>query len=107
MDHPVIAKVFDDGTMPQGRPYFAMEYVKGEPITACCDRHRLSTVELQPSAPPIASHPETTNRLQPDDSLAYQEVSACGELTADLFPSGLRCTSNCGKAKTIPFLRNW
>jgi non-specific serine/threonine protein kinase/serine/threonine-protein kinase len=43
MDHPVIATVFDGGTTPQGRPYFAMEVVKGEPITAYCDRHRLGT----------------------------------------------------------------
>jgi non-specific serine/threonine protein kinase/serine/threonine-protein kinase len=45
MDHPTIATVFDGGTTPQGRPYFAMEYVKGEPITAYCDRHLLSTRE--------------------------------------------------------------
>jgi len=45
MDHPSIARVFDAGTTPQGRPYFAMEYVKGEPITAYCDRCRLSTNE--------------------------------------------------------------
>ena len=45
MDHPAIATVFDGGTTPQGRPYFAMEYVKGEPITAYCDRHLLSTRE--------------------------------------------------------------
>jgi tetratricopeptide (TPR) repeat protein len=45
MDHPAIATVFDGGTTPQGRPYFAMEYVKGEPITAYCDRHRLTTPE--------------------------------------------------------------
>jgi eukaryotic-like serine/threonine-protein kinase len=45
MDHPVIATVFDGGATPQGRPYFAMEYVKGEPITVYCDRHQLSTQE--------------------------------------------------------------
>jgi non-specific serine/threonine protein kinase/serine/threonine-protein kinase len=45
MDHPAIATVFDGGTTPQGRPYFAMEYVKGEPITLYCDRHRLNTNE--------------------------------------------------------------
>lgn len=39
MDHPAIAKVFDGGTTPQGRPYFAMEYVKGEPITHYCAHH--------------------------------------------------------------------
>ena len=43
MDHPAIARVFDAGTTPQGRPYFAMEYVRGEPITTYCDRHRLTT----------------------------------------------------------------
>src|SRR5512139_211058 len=45
MDHPTIATVFDGGTTPQGRPYFAMEYVKGEPITVYCDRHRLGVRE--------------------------------------------------------------
>jgi non-specific serine/threonine protein kinase/serine/threonine-protein kinase len=45
MDHPAIAKVFDAGSTPQGRPYFAMEYVAGIPITAYCDKHRLTTRE--------------------------------------------------------------
>jgi non-specific serine/threonine protein kinase/serine/threonine-protein kinase len=45
MDHPAIATVFDGGATAEGRPYFAMEYVKGEPITTYCDRHRLSTTE--------------------------------------------------------------
>ena len=43
MDHPGIARVFDAGETPRGLPYFAMEYVKGEPINAYCDRHRLDT----------------------------------------------------------------
>jgi serine/threonine protein kinase/tetratricopeptide (TPR) repeat protein len=43
MDHPAIAKVFDAGSTPQGAPYFVMEYIAGVPITAYCDRHRLST----------------------------------------------------------------
>jgi non-specific serine/threonine protein kinase/serine/threonine-protein kinase len=43
MDHPAIATVYDGGSTPEGRPYFAMEYVKGEPITAYCDRQRLTT----------------------------------------------------------------
>ena len=29
MDHPAIARVFDAGADPQGRPYFVMEYVRG------------------------------------------------------------------------------
>jgi len=45
MDHPGIAKVYEAGETPRGLPYFAMEFVKGEPITSYCDRHRLSTPE--------------------------------------------------------------
>ena len=42
MDHPAIAKVFDAGATPEGRPYFAMEYARGETITAYATRHRLT-----------------------------------------------------------------
>jgi eukaryotic-like serine/threonine-protein kinase len=45
MDHPFIATVYDGGTTPEQRPFFAMEYVKGEPITTYCNRHRLSIKE--------------------------------------------------------------
>ncbi len=45
MDHPAIAKVFDGGSTPEGRPYFVMEYVAGVPITEHCDRQKLSTAQ--------------------------------------------------------------
>lgn len=45
MDHPAIAKVFDAGSTPHGRPYFVMEYVVGVPITTYCDEHKLTTRE--------------------------------------------------------------
>jgi serine/threonine protein kinase/formylglycine-generating enzyme required for sulfatase activity len=45
MNHPNIAKVLDGGLTPKGRPYFAMEYVKGEPITDFCDARRFSIKE--------------------------------------------------------------
>jgi non-specific serine/threonine protein kinase/serine/threonine-protein kinase len=45
MDHPSIAKVFDAGSTPQGRPYFAMEYITGVPITTYCDQHRMTIRE--------------------------------------------------------------
>lgn len=45
MDHPHIAKVLDGGLTDEGRPYFVMEYVKGEPITDYCDKARLSVTE--------------------------------------------------------------
>jgi serine/threonine protein kinase len=42
MDHPNIARVLDAGATVDGRPYFVMEFVAGEPITEHCDRRRLS-----------------------------------------------------------------
>lgn len=45
LDHPAIARVFDAGTAPDGRPYFVMECVRGTPITAFADAERLATRE--------------------------------------------------------------
>ena len=45
MNHPNIAGVYDAGATPEGRPYFAMEYVQGMPITEYCDKQRLSIRE--------------------------------------------------------------
>ena len=45
MEHPNIAKVFEAGATPQGRPYFVMEYVTGLPITEYCDKHRMTLRE--------------------------------------------------------------
>src|SRR3954462_3893393 len=42
MDHPNVARVFDAGSTPTGRPFFVMELVAGEPITEYCDRHSLT-----------------------------------------------------------------
>ncbi|MCP4660737.1 MAG: serine/threonine protein kinase [bacterium] len=43
--HPNVAQIYDGGTTPDGRPYFVMEYVEGEPIQEYCDAHRLPTRE--------------------------------------------------------------
>jgi len=45
MDHPNIASVLDAGYTKDGHPYFVMELVRGLPITAHCDAHRLSIEE--------------------------------------------------------------
>ena len=38
MNHPNIAQVLDVGATPEGRLYFAMEYVPGVPVNEFCDR---------------------------------------------------------------------
>jgi serine/threonine-protein kinase len=34
--HPLIARIYEGGTLGNGTPWFAMEYVEGEPITRYC-----------------------------------------------------------------------
>ncbi|MBK8095520.1 MAG: serine/threonine protein kinase [Planctomycetes bacterium] len=41
MEHEHIARVLDAGVGPDGRPFFAMEYVAGVPFTDYCERHAL------------------------------------------------------------------
>ena len=45
MEHPGIARVFDGGATGGGRPWFAMELVRGVPIHQYCDAERLGTRE--------------------------------------------------------------
>ena len=45
LDHPSIAHVYSAGTTEAGRPYFAVEFVSGVPITEYCSRHKLAIEE--------------------------------------------------------------
>src|SRR5215469_1204097 len=45
MSHPNVAKVFEAGVTEQGRPYFAMEFVAGVPLTDYCDQNKLTIRE--------------------------------------------------------------
>ena len=45
MDHAHIARVLDAGATADGRPYFVMELVAGEPITTFCETHNLALAE--------------------------------------------------------------
>ncbi len=41
LEHPNIARLIDGGMLDDGRPWFAMEYIRGEPITRWCNRKQL------------------------------------------------------------------
>lgn len=45
LEHPSIARLVDGGTLPDGRPWIAMEYVDGVPIDRYCDCHSLGIDE--------------------------------------------------------------
>ncbi len=42
LEHPHIARLLDGGVAEDGRPYFAMEVVRGSPLLAYCDHHQLA-----------------------------------------------------------------
>ncbi len=42
LQHRAIARLFDGGAVDDGRPYFAMEFVDGEPLAEACDRARMT-----------------------------------------------------------------
>ena len=42
LEHPHVARLYDGGTAPDGTPWFAMEYVEGEPLDGYCESRGLS-----------------------------------------------------------------
>ncbi|MBV6522072.1 MAG: Serine/threonine-protein kinase PknD [Gemmatimonadaceae bacterium] len=45
LQHRNVARLVDGGTLPDGSPWFAMEYVDGARITTWCDQRRLRIAE--------------------------------------------------------------
>jgi len=45
LDHPAIAQLHDAGALPDGTPWFAMEYVEGVPLTEYCRARSCSLAE--------------------------------------------------------------
>jgi non-specific serine/threonine protein kinase/serine/threonine-protein kinase len=91
MSHPSIAHIIEAGTTPAGRPYFAMEYVPGIPVTHYCDRHRLGIDGRLELFLQICS--------------AVQHAHQKGVIHRDLKPSNLLVTDLDGKPvpKVIDF----
>jgi serine/threonine protein kinase len=91
LDHPHVAKVFDAGATDAGRPYFVMELCVGEPITAYCDKNRLS----------IRSRLEVFAQV----CQAVQHAHVKGIIHRDLKPSNVLVSTQDGRAfaKVIDF----
>ena len=45
LNHAHIARFYDGGMTAEGQPWFAMEYVDGQPLTRHCEERRLSVAE--------------------------------------------------------------
>ncbi len=83
MEHPNIARVFDAGATDSGRPYFAMEFVHGIPITEYCDKFRLDVDERL--------------RLFRTVCKAVNHAHGKGIMHRDLKPSNIMVTTGEGK----------
>jgi serine/threonine protein kinase/Flp pilus assembly protein TadD len=91
MDHQNIAKVLDGGVTEGGRPFFAMELVKGMPLTEYCDARRLNVRERLDLFVQICS--------------AVQHAHQKGIIHRDLKPSNILVTEHDGRPvpKVIDF----
>src|SRR4051794_13693220 len=91
MDHPNIARGLDAGATQTGRPYFAMELVRGVKITEYCDEQGLSTEERIELFITVCH--------------AVQHAHQKGIIHRDLKPSNILVTINDGEAvpKVIDF----
>ncbi|MFK7820256.1 MAG: serine/threonine-protein kinase, partial [Planctomycetaceae bacterium] len=86
MDHQNIAKVLDAGITNDGRPYFAMELVKGIPITDYCDQNKLT--------------PEERLHLFVQACRAIQHAHQKGIIHRDVKPSNVLATLYDGNPTT-------
>ena len=91
MDHPNIARVLDAGLSVNGRPFFAMELVKGVPITEYCDKNQLPLPERL--------------RLFVTVCRAVQHAHQKGVIHRDIKPSNIMVTLHDGEPvpKVIDF----
>jgi len=91
MQHPAIAQIFDAGTTPDGAPFFAMEYIEGQPVTAFCDARGLD----------LRQRLELFLRICEGVQHAHQK----GVIHRDLKPANLLVTEVDGRAspKIIDF----
>ncbi len=83
MEHSNIARIFDAALTESGQPYFAMEYVKGEPITHYCDENKLGLDDRLELFTQICS--------------AVQHAHNKGVIHRDLTPNNVLVTMQDGK----------
>jgi eukaryotic-like serine/threonine-protein kinase len=88
LEHVNVARLLDGGVTDDGQPYFAMEYVDGEPLTLYCDRRALGI--------------EARLRLFEEACRAVQHAHANLVVHRDLKPANMLVTDE-GRLKLLDF----
>ena len=91
MDHPNIARAYDAGATPSGRPFFVMEHVDGKSLSHYCNDHQLSTRQRLELFVPICE--------------AIQHAHQKGIIHRDIKPQNVLVTESSGQSipKVIDF----
>ncbi len=45
LDHPFIARILDGGDLPDGMPYYVMDFIEGLPLDDYCDKNKLAITD--------------------------------------------------------------
>jgi serine/threonine-protein kinase len=88
LHHPAIAQLYDADTLPDGTPWFAMQYVEGEPLTTWCRARDCGLEERL--------------RLFRDVCGAVQHAHAQAVIHRDLKPSNILVTAE-GRVMLLDF----
>ena len=98
LNHPAMTQVYDAGTLPDGRPFFVMEYVDGLPIT----RYALQASRADSSP---ESKLEEQLRLIVEVCRGVEHAHQCGVVHRDLKPANILVidTADGPRPKIIDF----
>ncbi len=99
LDHPHIARVFDAGTSHDGRPWFAMEYIDGVPITDWAARRGLGLVDRIRLLLPVCEAVQQAHRK----GLVHRDLKPSNILVIDDGKLGFPKVIDFGIARLVDF----
>jgi serine/threonine protein kinase len=97
LNHASITQIFDAGHLPDGRPFFVMEYVDGLPITAHCDRHQLSCAARLQLFVEVCRGIEHAHAL----GIVHRDLKPANVLVVDAVPRAMPKIIDFGIAKAL------
>ena len=106
--HPHIARLYDAGLTPQGRPYLALEYVDGEPLALYCSARQLSIgARLELFLQILAAVQYAHNQLAVHRDLKPSNVLVTADGQVRLLDFGIAKLLTDGQAQATELTQLW